>query len=253
MVWFVREYWLYGHEFLTQHFANLVNHAASSQQKSYGQQFVWLFEYPILLFKHYWPWLPLMVLGLGAALKRAISEKDETAALLGLWVFCVVIPFSLADSKVLRYILPAFPAFSLLAASTLNSWIAYHRRAFFKWSYTVFTLVVVVATLFPNYKMRAENMRALAPSVQTTTRPGQQILLYTAGEYQWDFRNKLLWYGDRIALHTLDLEQVGSLLRCDLSNVAVINRESLGELIERMNGQVLVIAEVERFVCVRSL
>lgn len=253
MLWYAREYWLYGSEFLAQHFANLVNHAASSQQKSYGQQIIWLLEYPILLFKHYWPWLPLMVVGLEAALKRAISEKDAAAALLGLWVLCVVIPFSLAESKVLRYILPAFPAFSLLAATTLSSWIAPHRRVFFQWGYALLALVVLIATLFPNYKVRAEDMRALASVVQAETRPRQRVLLYTAGEYQWDYRNKLLWYGNRITWHALNLDQIALLLRCDLSNIAVVNCDSLAELMEKMNGQVQVMAETGRFVCVRSL
>lgn len=253
MCWYVREYWLYGNEFLTQHFANVLNHAASTQKTDFGQQVVWLFEYPILLFKHYWPWLPFMAVGLCGALKRTIREKDAPSALLVLWVLGIVIPFSLADSKVLRYILPAFPAFSVLAATALDSWIACRRKTFFKWSYTVVTLVVLVATLFPNYKVRAGNMRALAPVVQATTRPKQQVLLYTAGEYKWDYRNKLLWYGDRMTWHALDLGQVGALLRCDLSNVAIVNRGSLAGLAEKMNGQVQVIAESESFVCVRSL
>ncbi len=252
MIWYGREYWLFGDEFLAQHFANVVNHTASAQQKTFGQHAAELFEYPILLAKHYWPWLPLMLIGFGISLKKAICKKTPTATLLSLWVLCVILPFSLADSKVLRYILPAFPAFSILAAITLDLWITGHRKSFFKWSYTILTLVVMVATLFPNYKVRAGNMRALAPVVQATTRPKQQVLLYTAGEYKWDYRNKLLWYGDRMTWHTLDLPRVGSLLRCDLSNVAVINRESLAELAEKMEGQVQVIAESESYLCVRS-
>lgn len=252
MIWYVKEYQLYGNEFLVQHFANLLNHAIPAQAKTYAETLAWHLEYPILLLKHYWPWLPFMVFGLIGSMKKALTEKAETAALLCLWVLSVVILFSLADSKVLRYILPAFPAFSILAAMTLNSLVARHRKAFFKWSYAILSMVVLIATVFPNYRVRAGDMRALAPVVKTTAAHQQRILLYTFGQYQWDYRNKLLWYGDRLCRHLLTIEAVSSLLECDPYNIAIINREALAELTDRLNGRVQIIGESKRFVCVRS-
>lgn len=252
MIWYVREYQLFGDEFLAQHFANVLNHTISAQPKGYAEKLVWHLEYPILLLKHYWPWLPFLIVGLVVTIKKSLTEKAENSALLGLWVLCVVVPFSLADSKVLRYILPAFPAFSVLSAIALNSLIGRHRKVFFKSSYTILTLVVLVATAFPNYKVRARNMRALAPVVQAATSQRHRILLYTSGEYQWDYRNKLLWYSDRLCQHLLKIEEVGFLLECETDNIAIINREALAELTERLNGRVQVIGESKNFVCVRS-
>lgn len=252
MIWYVKEYQLYGNEFLVQHFANLLNHTIPAQPKTYAETFAWHLEYPILLLKHYWPWLPFMVFGLIGSMKKALTEKAETAALLSLWVLSVVILFSLADSKVLRYILPAFPAFSILAAMTLNSLVARHRKAFFKWSYAILSMVVLIATVFPNYKVRAGNMRALAPVVKNATTHKQRVLLYTSGEYQWDYRNKLLWYGDRLTWHLLEIGQVVSLLECDSRNVAVINRGAMGELMEKMSNPIEVLGETAEFVCIHS-
>ncbi len=252
MIWYVRQYQLFGEEFLAQHFANLLNHTISRQPKGYEEKLAWHFEYAILLLKHYWPWLPFLIVGLVVAVRKALTEKAENSALLSLWVLCVVVPFSMADSKVLRYILPAFPAFSVLAAIALDSLIGRHRKVFFKYSYAILSLVVLVATAFPNYKVRAGNMRALAPVVQAATPQRHRILLYTSGEYQWDARNKLLWYGDRLCQHVLKIEEVGSLLECDAYNVAIINREAVSELAEKMNGRVQVIGESKNFVCVRS-
>lgn len=251
--WYVREYLLHGNEFLALHFANLLNHLAPVQPKSRWQHIAGHFEYPRLLLKLYWPWLPLLIMGFASALKKSLREREETASLLILWVLCVIIPFSLSDSKVLRYILPAFPAFSILAAFALHALLAPRRLpTFFKCAYLLLSLIVVAATFFPNYQVRAGDMKKIAPIAEAATNPGQRILLYTSGEHRWDYRNKLLWYGDRLCWHLTDLEKLSSLLESQPQSVAVLDRIAFTQLAGKTLGLIEILGESEKFVCVRS-
>src|SRR5262249_50160788 len=126
LVWFVSQYQMYGGKFLALHFSFTFDNLPLTNGKRANQLGAGLFRYPLFLIKAYWPWLPLMVVGMWAQTKKALKGRDSTGSLLAIWVLALIVPFSLAEFKWLRYLLPAFPAFAILSAITLNDWVAPH-------------------------------------------------------------------------------------------------------------------------------
>lgn len=253
--WYLWEYHLFGVDFLRGHFANIVAHAVTREERGFLTKILKYFEYPILLLRHYWPWLPFMLFGLVAAMRRSSigrsGRADYGSTLLCLWVVIVVVPFSLAESRVLRYILPAFPAFSILAATTLEKFIATNRRRFMAVAWVILGAVAIGATLFPNIRFRAEDMRRLAPVVASQLPVGRRVVLYTAGEMQWEHRNTLIWYADRLVWHELSVEGVIARLRSEPGAIAIIDQQSFDRFESAIQERFESLARSQRFLLVR--
>jgi 4-amino-4-deoxy-L-arabinose transferase-like glycosyltransferase len=267
-IWFVAEYSRYGEAFVRGHLSNLADHALAAEgaEKSEG----WasgLLTYPVLLAKLYWPWLPLMLIGLATQIRKMFKEREVTATLLVCWVAWVIVPFSLAESRVLRYLLPAFPAFSILAAlagsSLASSYLSWYRAWYragylgeylagrlrermMKVTYAVGVVSVLVIVAFPSYRVRAGDMREMARIADSIAAPDQRVMLYSFGEKRWDYRNQLIWYGHRLCRQFERLDDLGSAL--DEHSVAVIDRRAYAQLREK----VVLRGESPNFVCVQG-
>ena len=249
-IWYLLQYRLHGDYFLSEHFSNIMAHAVSTQPKSPWERIAGYFHYPYLLLKLYWPWLPLMVMGLVMQLKKALHSRDLAGSLLIIWVVCVVLPFSLAESKVLRYILEAFPAFSIFAAIPLNIYIPSDRKdTWFKAAYLLLILAAVLISVSPTYRLRAEDMRKLAPIAEALTSPGQRVLLYTHGELQVDYRNQLIWYAERLCKHLTDMEEVKSMLEQAPHTVVIMDKGTFTHLFNNLDSHTEILGESENFVC----
>lgn len=253
MTWYVREYSLFGSEFITQHLANIANHAVPLQPESPWHRATWYFEYLYLLLKLYWPWFPLLCLGLYTACRKAISERDPNSGLLVTWVLCVVVAFSLASSKVLRYILPAFPAFSILSAFALRGLLTSARLpGFFRIAYPLLLAVALATIFFPNYRVRAADMRALAPIAERATKADEKVLLYTSGEHKWDYRNQLIWYGDRLCTHLISFDEIETRFHSVERTVAILDRDAFNKLVAHQKVSFEMLGESDNFICIRS-
>ncbi len=246
-------YGLHGKAFFTLFFANVLQHAAAAQPKLFYQQLASYFEYGWLVLKLYWPWLPLLLLGFGLAFQQAWRERTASSSLLVLWLGVVILPLSLAESKVLRYLLPVFPAFSILAAQGLQRLLTPPRiAAFVKLAYCALALLAIILISKPQYRPRATDMRALAPLIRATTAPQQRVLLYTAGEYQWDYRNQLLWYGERLCWHLVRRDNLLAAVACDPQAVAVMDRASYLQLSQAETDKLETLGTSNNFVCLRQ-
>jgi len=67
------------------------------------------------------PWF-LILLGAVPQLKRLTREKNRTILILLIWFCTVFIFFSFVSGKRERYLLPAYPAFSLILAHVIAKW-----------------------------------------------------------------------------------------------------------------------------------
>ena len=250
-VWYVSQYMQFGNRFLVEHLVNLGAHTSSSRF-SITSMSLGLLQYPYLLLKHYWPWLPFAMLGVGLQLKRMIRERDVVACLLVLWVVMVLIPFSLAESKVLRYVMPIFPALSLTAGLFIDDLVPPRfKPTGYRVAYIVTCIIAVSLLFFPSYRLRAEDMRKLAPIADAATSPEQRVLLYSFGERRWDYRNQLIWYGNRLCDQTEDLEQVSSLLRCDPDAVVIVDKAALARLTTQIDLPLDTLGQSDNFVCLQ--
>ncbi|MFN7931572.1 MAG: glycosyltransferase family 39 protein, partial [Blastocatellia bacterium] len=80
--WYVVNYLIHGKLFITEHFFNLNNHVFEVSPPLAWEQVRSLFHYPYLLLRHYWPWLPLLLIGLIGQAKKALRYQDTAASLL---------------------------------------------------------------------------------------------------------------------------------------------------------------------------
>jgi 4-amino-4-deoxy-L-arabinose transferase-like glycosyltransferase len=210
-------------------------------------------EYPKLLLRHYWPWLPLMLIGLVGQLRRLIRSRDSAAALLVIWVACVLIPFSVSEAKALRYIMPVFPAFAILAAAPLSRWADSVRSArYVKLGYLLAIIALLLAALFPNPRYRADDMQALAPIIDANSNPARRVILYTYGELHHNYMSQFVWYTDRYCVHLNDLNTVKAALTSCPEQVAVVDKQTFGQLNGAPGISVVALGESENFVCIKS-
>jgi 4-amino-4-deoxy-L-arabinose transferase-like glycosyltransferase len=196
-IWYVSQYRQHGTEYFVSHFQFLHGKA---QVKPGTKIRTTVFAYPLALLKYYWPWLPFLVAGLVMIVRAAIKQRDQIALLLIVWVLLVVGPFSLAQTRYPRYILAAFPAFSVLSALALDRWLPVKRRSvFFNVACGVGCVAICLSFLFPP-KARSEDIRKLAPIAEANSSPNQRVLMYVfedgGGE---DYLYEFLWYSNRYA------------------------------------------------------
>ena len=159
-----------------------------------------------------------------------------------------MVPVSLADSRVLRYLLPAFPAFSILAALTVSVLASDRARdRILKVTYAVAAVSVALIVTFPGYRVRAGDMREMARVADSIAAPDQRVLLYSFGEKRWDYRNQLIWYGHRLCRQFERLDDLSAAL--DEQSVAVIDRQAYAQLCEK----VVLRGESPNFVCVQGV
>jgi 4-amino-4-deoxy-L-arabinose transferase-like glycosyltransferase len=289
-LWYVSQYGLYGKRFLNEHFSFVASKiggreavvrddllqpeitlcrtidgrdfavripvdaaSRSSAGRGFGRVVLGFVEYPKLLLRHYWPWLPLALIGLVGQVKALVRSRDSSAALLVIWVACVLIPFSFAEAKVLRYIMPIFPAFAILAAAALSRWAASGRSAIYvKLAYLLALAALLVAALFPQPKRRAEDMQSLATIINANSNPARRVILYTYGELHHNYLSQLVWYSDRYCVHLTELNTVRDALSSCPEMIGVVDKQAF----ERMSGEpgvsVRPLGESENFVCIKA-
>jgi hypothetical protein len=247
---------LHGFEFLRVHAAFVLAHASGGEPWSLWNELGQFLEYPKLLAQRYWPWLPFMMLGFYRQARLVILRRDSSAILLTAWVLCVIVPFSFAEIKYLRYILAAFPAFAILSALVLNDWMPLRRKIqSFAVLYALGAAFVVYAAMFPMTLLRATDMRQLAPVTDANTSPQERLLIYSSGNLDWGVQNQLLWYGNRYADLLMNLPDVRSRLQSGTHTVVVIDKEAARRLMTEMAGEtgerLTVLAESDNFYCLK--
>jgi hypothetical protein len=197
-----------------------------------------------------------MVVGLYKEGRAAITQRDASGTVLIAWVLCVLVPFSLAEVKYIRYILCVFPALAILSASALNAWIPLKKKVqTFKVLYALGAAVLVYAAFFPKFLLRATEMRQLAPVADAHSRPEESLLIYSSGSQDWGVQNQLLWYGNRHTELITDLAAVKTRLQSGRSTVVVIDRESeerlRATLVDQKAGTLTVLAQTPKFSCLK--
>ena len=265
-IWYLREYNLFGDDFLTRHVANIFGHSSALAGRTDAQNFLWHFEYLFLLARLYEPWFPAACVGLFLAARecandwRSDSQRASSAKsvspeiLLIVWVVVVLALFSFAEAKVLRYILPVFPAFSILSAYALCRFLAArHLTNLARLAVLLLTCAAIFTVARPQFLTRAGDMRALAPvSDAATDAPDEKVLLYTSGEWQANYQTQLLWYGNRLCVHLKDFGALENYLSEKRRAIVVMDKLSFADFSKRTAAKIEILGESENFACFRA-
>lgn len=254
LLWFGAQYRTHGAQFLALHFSYTAENLSGPQAGGWARIFGGGLEYLVQMAKSCWLWLPLMAAGFALQTKAAISGKDQAARLLLLWVLGVIVPFSLIQNRWLRYLLPAFPALSILAAVALNRLLAaLSKPVFFKYAYVVLIGLAAVIALAPKYRTRPEEMRRLAPLAETLAPADARILLYTFGERRMDYLSQVVWYANRECEHLTELDDLAQRFKQTDRATVIIDKTAFARLPKAITGEARVLAESENFVCVGKM
>ena len=204
-------------------------------------------EYLWMISKSYWPWLPAMIAGLVVV----IRAKDRRLRLLIFWIAVVFALCAITRSRVLRYMLPAYPAFSILSAIGI---LAFVPERFVRTGLRVLTPMLAVLVLWiairPPATWHAAETRPIALAATAATKPGELITFYDAGVARYDETNQLLWYGDRFIVAVWDSSKLADALQRPRSRIFVIDSDTYHTRIESQIPNQIV-ARSGHLVCVR--
>ena len=206
------------------------------------------FEYAWMLAKSYWPWLPFMLAGLVATVRGG----DRRLRFLAIWSAVVFLLCAAAKSRVLRYLLPAYPAFSLFAAMCLARLIPSRRRLMsLRIATAIFAVLAGGVALFPRNPLHAAEIRPIAAAATAATPPGARVEFYDSGQPRLDEANQLQWYGDRYLNIMTKPEQLAAELAAPGARTYVIDRETYRRYFGSLPHQLL--AESGHLLCLRLL
>jgi hypothetical protein len=153
-------------------------------------RFTGVFEYARMLAQSYWPWLPFLLAGLWV--------RDKRLRLLVIWCAVMYAACSAGGSRVLRYLLPAYPAFSIFAAVGLMKWVPERfLRVGVNWLVPLGVIVGAGIALFPPVSLHAEEIKPIAAAVRSVTGEKERFAFYDAGAARFDETGQIQWYGER--------------------------------------------------------
>jgi 4-amino-4-deoxy-L-arabinose transferase-like glycosyltransferase len=245
LAWYAQWIYRYGATFFAVHSAFLHDEVYGQLSPAW-RRYTGAPEYLWMISKSYWPWLPAMIAGLVAVVRAKVRRLH----FLLLWVAVVFSLCAITRSRVLRYMLPAYPAFSILSAIGI---LAYVRERVVRTGLRALTPVlaagVLAIAIWPPVNWHAAETRPMALAATAATKPGELITFYDAGQPRYDETNELLWYGDRFIVAVWDSAKLADALQRPRSRVFVVDADTFRTHIEsRIPNQV--VARTAHLVCV---
>jgi 4-amino-4-deoxy-L-arabinose transferase-like glycosyltransferase len=222
LVWYAHTIYVNRATFVADYGAWL-NREAFGALSPWWRRYTGVFEYAWMLAKSYWPWLPFMLMGL----ITAICGGDRRLRFLTVWIAVVFVLCAATKSRVLRYLLPAYPAFSILAAVSLIKLLPpRHMWTSLRLATGVLAAMALGIALFPRAVPQAAEIRPIAAAATAATPSGERVAFYDSGQPRLDEANQLQWYGDRYLDIMTKPEQLADKLRDPQPQVFIVDQET---------------------------
>jgi 4-amino-4-deoxy-L-arabinose transferase-like glycosyltransferase len=222
VAWYAHLFYVDGAGFLPLHLAWLDQEVYGKLSPSW-RRYTGAFEYVWMILKSYWPWLPFMAAGMWVA----IRSGERRLRFLVIWIAAVFVLCAAAKSRVLRYMLPAYPAFAILAAVGLQKLIP--ERYIWK-TLRVLTPIlaagVIFIAIFPRRNFQATEIRLIATAATAVMPAPARVVFYDDGQPRFDETNQLQWYGSLYMDLLLTPDQLVDRLKDVRSSVFIVDRET---------------------------
>lgn len=159
-----------------------------------------------VLFKYYWPWLPLFVWSVYRAVRAKRLELRHAALVLALGF---IGGFSLMKWKFWYYIAPAYPAMALLIAATfkdrLSRWFD-RPGAAKKFSYAAFSWIIFASVVpIHLHRERVPEVMAFKETIVNSPVPGPVWFLHSSKDHNM-IATSGEWYFDKRIVAKVDNE-----------------------------------------------
>jgi len=246
IAWYAQWIYRYGEEFFVRH-SMYMNQEVTGELSPPWRRYTGAVEYVWMVAKSYWPWLPAMVAGMVLVIRR----RDRKLRLLIVWVAVIYVLCAITKSRVLRYMLPAYPAFAILAAIGLL-WLIPERylRNGLRVLTPLLAVVVLVVAIRPPVNWHAAETRPIALASTRATAPNEMITFYDDGAPRFDEMNQLLWYGDRYFVAVLEPGKLPEALEKPQTRVFIVDANAYRAEVEpRVPNEI--IAQAGHLVCFR--
>ena len=197
--WYLVNWLMFGDAFLYGHFKT--SHMNLIPQDFFSNNPLYIFGYLKDMLKNYWPWFPVTVAGVFLFAKKSFKEGDHRSIFLFLWVSIPFVIMSTSRNQTLRYLFMIFPAFAIITAHTLASWMkGDQKEKALLWMVGIVMAVVLVVNVTPiqakvSLNQNNAEVRDLAPFIHINTKPGEKILNY--GFTPWNPTQVLAFYSER--------------------------------------------------------
>ncbi len=244
IAWYAQWIYRYGEEFFVRH-SMYMNQEVTGELSPAWRRYTGAFEYIWMVAKSYWPWLPAMVAGMVVVIRK----RDPKLRLLIAWVAVIYVLCAITKSRVLRYMLPAYPAFAILAAIGML-WLIpeRHLRNALRVLTPVLAVVVLVVAIRPPVIWHATETRPIALASTRATAPGELITFYDDGAPRFDEMNQLLWYGDRYFVAVLEPGKLPEALRNPQTRLFIVDANAYqSEVDDRVPNDI--VARAGHLVC----
>jgi 4-amino-4-deoxy-L-arabinose transferase-like glycosyltransferase len=152
-----------------------------------------------LLFEIMVPWAIFAILGLIEIVKRKKFRLDYLKYLVFFAALIIILSFSLVQFKKTRYVLPALPFLSLLAAEYFinRSWFNVFSRWISKAIIVITCIILLIAVLTPIPFYSKKDSKILAFSSYIENCSSKQDSLLVAGIKPYTVHQVFSWYYDR--------------------------------------------------------
>ena len=205
-------------------------------------------EYLWMITKSYWPWLPPMLAGF-VTVWRGRNGEHRRSLLLIVWVAIVFLLCAVARSRVLRYMLPAYPAFSILASIGLLRFVGErYLQTALQILTPIFGLAVLCIAIAPPVIWHAADIRPIASAETAVTPVGQRVAFYDEGNPRFDEANQLQWYGARNLFILFTPQELNAELQAPRTDTFVIDKSTFENVVRNRISYKLV-AESGNLVC----
>jgi len=248
VAWYAQWIYRYGEEFFVRH-SMYMNQEVTGELSPAWRRYTGAPEYIWMVAKSYWPWLPAMVAGMIVVIRK----RDPKLRLLIAWVAVIYVLCAITKSRVLRYMLPAYPAFAILAAIGML-WLAPERylRNGLRVLTPLLAVVVLVVAIRPPVIWHATETRPIARESTRATAPNELITFYDDGAPRFDEMNQLLWYGDRYFVAVLEPGKLPEALAHPQTRVFIVDANAYQSDVEPQVPNEI-IARAGHLVCFRLL
>jgi hypothetical protein len=148
--------------------------------------------------------------------------------------------------------LPAYPAFSILAAIGMlklasENWL----RAGLRYALPVAGLLVAAVAVFPRTNREAAEIRPIALAATSATSPEERVAFYDGGQARYDELNQMQWYGDRYLNWFTDRDELLAKMHSGFARICVLDRTTYRTWVAPSIPNELV-AQSGHLVCIRT-
>ncbi len=194
--WYLVETLSFGSAFLKVHFGWLIYERGFTETPQPWYEHL---SYLRDIVTYYWPWLPLLLVGI-VRFATAARRGSGFEILLLLWFFIPIAVMSVMNARVLWYIMPVFPAAAIISGTTLDSLLHGIGRIVFArivLAVGLAAFVLINATPLQIESQREQDVRTLAPYVRHAADQGAAVIGFRVDYY--GLNNALLFYSDHAA------------------------------------------------------